>query len=120
MPHRLIVILERPPDNGHLTYRYLLRADVPVSRQAKFAKPSYVSPFQPMPPDTDPDLSDLQSGAVVEVVKSWTLDGTTALSVVLTELAAQQAAYQSAVTGDQTFSRYGSYFDGQKWVAQGG
>lgn len=122
MPARSIVILDQQTVKAQTIYRYLLRADVPSTRQVKFAQPGYVSPFVPMAPDTDPDASALVNGAVVEDLRIWTLDPSVSLATIKAELLQQQTDYQAAVTADPTYSRYGTYYDPlqSKWVAQGG
>jgi hypothetical protein len=118
MPVRAIVILEqtqRPPDP--VAFRYLLRADVPASRQIKFAKPDYVSAFVPFPPDTDPDLDALRSGAVVEVGRNAVMNAP--LAAMKARLEQEQALYQTQVTTDPTYSRYGTWFFNGSWTTQG-
>jgi hypothetical protein len=123
MPARAIVVLERTaPEVGPVTVHYLLRADVPASRQAKYATPGYVSPFVPLPPDVDPDAAALVSGAVVEHARIRRVTAAVTLAEILAALVTEQAAYQQIVTADQTYSRYGSYYDLAQgtWVARGG
>lgn len=116
MPVRAIVILEQT-SRDPITFRYLLRADVPISRQIKFAQPDYVSAFVPVPPDLDPDLDSLRSGAVVEQAKSAVI--TAPLAQMRNRLELEQAKYQADVTSDPTYARYGSWFSGSGWTAQG-
>lgn len=115
MPVRAIVILEQT-NRDPVTFRYLVRADVPVARQGKFAKPAYVSAFEPFPPDTDPDLNGLRSGAVVEESRTAVISAP--LPAMKARLEQEQAAYQALVTSDPTYSRYGTFFNGA-WTAAG-
>jgi hypothetical protein len=115
MPVRAIVILEQT-NRDPVTFRYLVRADVPLARQGKFAKPAYESAFVPFPPDTDPDLNALRSGAVVEEARTAVI--TAPLAQMKARLEMEQAAYQVFVTSDPTYSRYGTWFNGA-WTAQG-
>jgi len=120
MPSRAIVILDRTlNDDLNPVWHYLLRADVPVSRQAKYAKPGYLSPFAPIAPDSDPDALALVSGAVVESLRSWTVTTAVTLPQVQAGLIAQQQQYQAEIAADPTYSRYGTYWDGTSWHAQG-
>lgn len=117
MPARAIVIL-RQVNRNPAAFDYLLRADVPAGRQILFAQPGYVSPFVPLAPDLDPDVAGLQAGAIVEELHAGVVCSATPAEF-RASLMQQQAAFQQRVTNDPTYSRYGSYFDGTTWVAQG-
>jgi hypothetical protein len=122
MPARLVVILTNTPQptTAYPSYSYLLRADVPASRQAQYAKPGYVSAFVPMAPDSDPDAASLVSGAVVEQARTFIVQPSVSLATITAALAKQQVDYQAAVTSDATWARYGTYLDAALvWHPQG-
>lgn len=126
MPARAIIALQRSAEpDGRIRFAYVVRADVPVSRRpfvldAINASPIlYISPFRPIPPDTDPDTTAIATGAVVERLDSVLVGGGLTLPEVQALLERLQADYQAAVTADKTYVRYGSYFNGTAWIVQG-
>jgi hypothetical protein len=120
MPARQVVILRRTdsPQAQGPTFAYVLRADVPTARQPFMADPEYVSLFVPMAGDTDPDATGLTTGAVAERAGSVAVSNSLAPNEVQALLIRLQVDFQAEVTGDKTFQRYGSYFDGT-WHMQG-
>lgn len=120
MAQRQIIILRRIIDaDTRPIFGYVLRADVPAARRPFMANPSYISSFVPVPPDSDPDATGLTNGAVVERAGSVKVDGSLTLPEVQALLIRLQAQFQTEVTSDKTFQRFGTYFDGAVWVPQG-
>lgn len=115
MPQRAVIVLQQTAPQ---TYAYLLRADVPAAHQPFFANAAYVSPFKPIAPDADPDLTGLQSGAVVETQRSVAINGAT-LAQLQTRLVLEQADYQQHITADPTWAFYGTFYNGTAWTRQG-
>lgn len=119
MPQRPIIILQRTIGDGTPSFAYVLRADIPALRQMFMAAPGYQSPFKPMAPDVDPDAAGLSSGAVIERAGSIAVSATLTPAEVQGVLLRLQMKFQTETTADKTFARYGTYFNGTAWVAQG-
>jgi hypothetical protein len=120
MAQRQIIILRRTDaSNGNPVFGYVLRADVPAARRPFLVDPTYVSPFKPVPPDTDPDLPNLTNGAIVEKLDAISVDKDMTIADVQAVLIRLQQQFQADVTADKTFARYGSSYDGSIWTPRG-
>ena len=107
-----VIILGKDGDK----LRYAMWADVPVARQAFYADASKVSAWKDALPA---DNAALQSGAVVEKYGYIDLPGAENITGIRTLLASAWNDFQSAVTADNSWKRYGSTWDGTSWVNGG-
>ncbi|HEY9014438.1 MAG TPA: hypothetical protein VIM84_05205 [Gemmatimonadales bacterium] len=108
-----VVILEQL--DGPRAYRYLMWAQVPAARQAFHANADAVSELKTA---TAQELQDIRDGKVIERVETGNWPGMT-LAQVQTQLQNRWTAFQADVTGEATFSRYGTMWDGTTWTAGG-
>lgn len=107
-----IIILDKL-DNGR--YRYALWATVPVARQAFYANASAKSIWKDAGAS---ELTALQNGSVVEFSDVLAVDGLT-IGQAETQLQAAFTAFQTAISNNNPWLRYGSFFDGTSWTAGG-
>jgi hypothetical protein len=111
-----IVVLERTGKTP-VTLRYLLRADVPLSRQPFYADAGLTSAYALV---NASDLSDLRAGKVTERVESDVLSGQTVEQVKALLIAAQQS-FQAQVSGagENRWNYYGTSWDKAAWTVRG-
>jgi hypothetical protein len=111
-----IVVLEKTQSNP-LTFRFLVRADVPLARQPFYADAEFVSAY----PDTlAADLVALRAGQVTEQV-SEVQTGNSTVAQIKAELIQTQQAFQAAVNAAAAnkWTYYGTAFDGTTWTNAG-
>lgn len=113
----LIVILTRtsvhPP-----AVRYVMRAMVPVSRQAFYADASKTSAF---PGISAADLADLRAGKFLEQIDTVDI-GSLPLNDVAVQLQGAQQAFQDRVNEDgvlNPWKYFGTTWDGATWTMRG-
>lgn len=114
MASKFVIILEKNLATG--LFSAVLWADVPVGRQAFYAKPGAVSAW---PGASAGENAALASGAVAEQVTVLTVSDGATLAQLKTAAVAQWAAFQAFVTAYNPWSRYGSFYDGTTWTAGG-
>jgi hypothetical protein len=102
-----VIILERL-DSPRLQFRFAMWADVPAARQSIYANPTAVSAWKDA---ATADQTALQIGTIAERVETVSVEPGTTLAQVQAMLQARFAAYQSDITNDLEWSRYGSYWD---------
>ena len=107
-----VIVLEKRGDKLH----YAMWADVPAARQAFYADADKVSAWKDALPA---DNAALQSGAVVEKLGYIDLPGAENMTVVRSLLASAWNDFQSDVTANNLWRRYGSTWDGTSWVNGG-
>lgn len=111
-----IVVLDRTSLNPP-TFRFLLRADVPLARQPYYANAEFVSAY----PDTpQADLTALRAGQVVERVDSVNVGGST-VPQIKAELVSAQEAFQAQVNSQAAnqWRYWGTSYDGATWTDGG-
>jgi hypothetical protein len=111
-----IIVLEKTRPNP-LTFRFLVRANVPTARQPYYADAEFVSAY----PDTlSADLVALRAGQVTEKVEEMQV-GSSTVAQIKTELRASQAAFQSEIDSQAAnqWKYYGTAWDGTAWVDGG-
>lgn len=112
-----IIILDKPDFDAPRVFRYVLWADVPVARQAFYAKPTgTVSAWKDA---IAGDNSQLVSGAVSEKVATINGQAGWTIADYQTELQTRWQAYQDAITNTNLWNRYGSTWNGTTWVLGG-
>jgi hypothetical protein len=89
-------------------------ADVPSQRQKFYANATFVSVYIDV---SAPDLTSLRSGALVERVVEEQLDGTNA--AIRAVLQTRLSDFQTEITNLNSWTKYGSTWDGTSWVAAG-
>jgi hypothetical protein len=118
MPAWRVIILERQGDR----FGYVLRADVPAGREPFYAQPEYVSSASDA---ADPDLTAIRAGSVTERISQLELDKQEsetvpqAIARVQGQLETMQAVFQAEVTARNTWSRFGTFWDGTAWTVRG-
>lgn len=113
MPKQIIV-LEKAEAAG--LYRAALWADVPVGRQAFYAKVGAVSVWTGA---SAGENALIAAGAVAEqVITITSADGATPAQL-MAAVRQQFAVYQAFVTAYNPWSRYGSFYNGTTWTAGG-
>jgi hypothetical protein len=112
---KTVIVLEQNQAN---TFRYVLRATVPATRQSFYAlrQATAVSAYQ----DTDAptqasDQTALRAGQITEQVGEFSTNGRT-LTQIEADLVTQQTAFQAQINTANPWVRYGSYYDGAAWT----
>lgn len=103
-------------DQDDRTFHYVLWADVPVARQPFYANPAAVSAWKDALPA---DNAQLVSGAVTEKTGSVVFPTGTGIAASQAALQDLWQSFQSRVTNDNMWIRYGSTWDGATWVMTG-
>ena len=110
-----IIILERL-----LAYptgwRFAMWADVPIPRQPFYVRPLFESRYKNV---SAGELADLRAGIITEDVGEYTHPDVQALSIVKAAVEALFSDFQNAVTNNNYWSGYGSFFDGTTWTNGG-
>jgi hypothetical protein len=108
-----VIILEKLP--GPVTFRYLLWAAVPLARQPFYVNAAATTAYKSA---TAQELQDIKDGKVVERVETGSWPGMN-LAQVQTHLQDRWTAFQSEITNENTFQRYGTNWDGTTWTMTG-
>jgi hypothetical protein len=108
-----IIILERT-DNNRFTVAFWL--SVPTARQPFYADATLTSAYKQA---SAPEISAIQSGAIVEQTVDMAFLQGTSLTAVKALLVTEFTARQAAVTAWNPWDRYGSFYDGSAWTAGG-
>lgn len=116
MARQIIILDKLPVASGSTGYQVLYRAVVPAARQAFYVNPAAVSAYKDATPQ---ETTDLQTGAVVERVEPYVIDGTPTLNAVKAALQARFTDFQTSVTNYNPWALYGSSWDGTVWTIGG-
>ena len=108
-----VIILEELDTRS---YRYALWADVPVARQAFYARPGAVSAWTGA---SAAENAALAAGAVTEHVDHFVVPEGTPIAQVRALLQTQWQGFQGRITADNPWVRYGTFWDGTTWTAGG-
>lgn len=106
-----IIILDKIGDK----LNYAMWADVPAARQVFYANAAKVSAWKDALPA---DNAALQSGAVVEQVRSTDFAGAENMPEVRTSLIATWNQFQNEINNVNPWKRYGTTYDGA-WINGG-
>jgi hypothetical protein len=112
MPRLRVIILDATQDDPD-TYNVLFWADVPSARQIRYADPAKVSAW---PDATQADNDALKSGAMVEqrgVARHSQGTGMVAIQAFLQQ---RWQDYQTFITNNNPWQRFGSTWDGASWT----
>jgi hypothetical protein len=115
MPSKKIIVLERDT-TVPLAYKYALWATVPSGRYSKYADSGKTSSYKDI---SSQDLNELRSGMFLERVQLGSWDQGTAISAIQAELIGTYNLFQNEVTNDNTYQRYGTFWNGSSWTASG-
>ena len=110
MPTKRVIILEQVDTRK---YRFALWADVPPVRQPYFAGRAGKSAYEGV---TIAEQQAITSGAVAEVVDA--IEATT-VAEARTMLQDRWTDFQNRVSDVTMRTRYGTYWDGTQWKAEG-
>ncbi len=106
-----IIVLQKNPERQSYDVAYWL--DVPANKQAFYADPNKTSAYKNI---SAPDLAALRAGEFVEHVHAYSWTGTKNLATIQAELQAQHAVFQSQLTSSDTYTRFGTRWDGSAWT----
>ena len=109
-----IIILDRVNIPSDMDFNYVLWVDVPASRQEFYANPNAKSLFKQA---SAAELTAIQSGAIVEMQGILRSVAGQTIAQIQTQLIAAFNAFQTHVTNDNSFVRYGTYWDGTSWTS---
>ena len=110
---RIIVLDQVEPQ----TFRVAMWADVPVARQSFYAQPlGSVSAWKDA---LASDNSNLVSGLVAEEVRTFSVEPGTTLVQARLQMQSLWTQFQSRVTNQNPWARYGATWDGVAWTAGG-
>ena len=115
MPAKRIVILEKIAGDRP-GFRVAFWADVPPSRQSFYADPAKTSAYNAA---SAAELTALQDGSVVESVEKFSADPPKSIAQVMTFLESRWQEFQNQINAHNPWRRYGSFWDGSAWTAQG-
>lgn len=110
-----IIILEKI-EGKRPSFRVAFWANVPATRQSFYADPLKVSAYKDA---SAAELTDLQSGTVVESVETFSADPPKSIAEVMAFLESRWQEFQNQVDANNPWLRYGSFWDGTTWTAQG-
>ena len=113
MPRLRVIILEQDDTR---TFRYVLWADVPTTRQSFYANALATSAWKDA---TAGDILALQAGQVAERTGTLGVEAGTSLAQARAQLQATWQSFQDRVTAVNPWVRYGSVWDGTTWTAAG-
>lgn len=111
-----IVILERINEPSDLAFQFVLWADVPVARQARYADPNATSAYAEA---TAAEIDAIKTGAVAEQLGSGTAAAGTPLAQIYAKLETRWEQWQDEVNTRNPWVRYGSSWDGTTWTQDG-
>jgi len=111
-----VIVLDAPAGNTE-EFNYLLWADVPAARQTYYANAAATSAWRGA---NGTDLTNLQSGAVVEQQGRYHRQPNANLAAIEAALQVIWQAYQDQITAYNPWQRYGSTWDGTTWVVTNG
>lgn len=109
-----IIVLDKIPESG--LYRGVLWADVPLGRQAFYAKTGAVSVWTGA---SGAENTAIAAGQVAEKVITLSVSDGATLAQLKAAFIEQQVLFQTFVTTYNPWSRYGSFYDGTVWTAGG-
>lgn len=109
---RKIIIQERINEPSDFSFRFVLWASVPVSRQALYADPTKTSVVKDI---TAEELQDLRDGKFVESQETAEFLAGTSISTIQTELIKRHTAFQAKITAANPWRFYGTSWDGTSW-----
>jgi hypothetical protein len=112
MPRLNVIVLDQHPDDLN-TYRVVLWADVPAARQSHYANASATSAWSGA---TGADNTNLQNGSVVESVVTQRIPAGSTLPQIEGFLQNLWQQYQTFITNNNLWQRYGSTWDGAIWT----
>lgn len=99
------VVLERTDWPSDLNYRVAFYANVVAARQSFIANAVASSQWKTMPGG---DLTQLQSGAIVESVERISYPAGTLTATIIADLDARQSDFQAMITARNLWDRYGT------------
>jgi hypothetical protein len=99
------VVLERTDWPSDLNYTVAFYANVPAARQTFFANPLATSQWKTIPAG---DLTQLQSGAIVEMTDRISFPAGTPTATIVADLDGRQTDFQSLITARNLWDRYGT------------
>ena len=111
-----IIILERQNEPSDNTFRVVFWAVVPVTRQLAYANSSFNSQYKDA---IAQEISDLRTGVVVESVETFMYPAGTTQLVMTTDLINKYNIYQNFINTRNTYSKYGTSWDGTSWTTAG-
>lgn len=114
MARKIIILESNPPGTGNIAFKFAMWADVPAARQARYANATFVSEVVGA---TAGEISALQTGAVVEMVREAQWNAGTTIPQIQAALVAEFNAYQARITAANPWQRYGTSYDGTSWTA---
>lgn len=111
-----VIVLDAVNGDTVVAFRYVMWADVPAARQAFYANATKISAYKDISAD---DLAAIRTGAVAEELGTLKMDTGKTLAQARTDLQAMWTAFQDRITNANPWNRYGTYWDGTSWTAQG-
>ena len=109
-----IIILNRVNIPSDLDFNVVFWADVPVARQSFYADPLIKSRYKNATTD---ELTALQSGVIVETTFLLRSVAGQGIGQIQTRLIDAFNDFQSHITNDNSYVRYGTYWDGTSWTS---
>lgn len=121
MARQIIILTQDASHAPDVRFQAAFWLTVGASRQAFYANAQFTSAVRDGSVSAG-ELTSLQTGAIVEVIRQFGYPAGTTLPAIEADLQAQFTALQTSFTnqsGDfaaQTLTRYGSFYDGSTWT----
>ena len=115
MASKRIIVLERTRDERPV-FAVAFWADVPVARQSFYARVGAVSKWIGA---TAADNTAIATGQAVELVETISMPPGATTPQIQAALQDRWSAFQSEVTNENKWTRYGTTWDGTAWIAGG-
>jgi len=109
---RKIIVQERINEPSDFSFRFVLWATVPASRQAIYADATKTSVVKDI---TAPELQDIRDGKVVESRETAEFLAGTSIATIQAELVKRHATFQAKITAANPWRYYGTSWDGITW-----
>lgn len=109
---RKIIIQERINEPSDFSFRFVLWATVPVSRQALYADPTKTSVVKDI---TAEELQDLRDGKFVESQETAEFLAGTSIATIQAKLIERFNTFQAKITTANPWRFYGTSWDGTSW-----
>lgn len=113
---RKIVVLNRVDIPSDFNFMVAFWPTVPTQRQTYYANANKTSQVRTI---TAPELAELQSGQITEVVKKMNFSAGTPQGIITSALVAEFNKIQDEVNGYNEWNYYGTSWDGTSWTLAG-
>ena len=112
---RKIIIQERINEPSDFSFRYIMWADVPATRQSQYADPDKTSLVKDI---TTGELQAIKDGKVIEIQETAEFVAGTPIATIQAELIKRQGIFQAKINAANPWKFYGTSYDGTSWTVK--